>query len=114
MRFLESEDPNVVDIAHYCLGFINATENNYKAALNSYFKVQNKELVSLNNSIGLCYQELGDYEKAILFFKREIEVGGYVKSAVNNYAKILLREKNTQELERILSNTKYKKLIVNS
>lgn len=111
MSFLKSEDPNVLDIAHYCLGFIKATENNYKTALSFYFKVQNKYLVGLNNAIGHCYRELGDYEKAKFFFKREIEVDGYVKSALNNYAKILLREKNTQELERILSNTKYKNLI---
>jgi len=111
MSFLKSEDPNVVDIAHYCLGFIKATENNYKTALSFYFKVQNKDLVGLNNYIGHCYRELGDNEKAKFFLKREIETDGYVKSALNNYAKILLQEKKTEELEGILNNPKYKNLI---
>ncbi len=111
MSFLKSKDPDVLDIAHYCLGFIKATENDYKTALSFYYKVKNEDLVFLNYSIGRCHRELGNCEKAKLFFKREIEVDGYVSGALNNYAKILLQEKNTQELERILNDTKYKKLI---
>lgn len=109
--FTKSNDPNVVDTAYYCLGYLRSVKKDYEGALNFYQKVQNKRLKFLNNSTGYCLKESGDIEKAKVYFQREIEIKGNIEGALNNYAEILILEKDSNELSLLLKNSEYKHLI---
>ena len=53
-------------------------------------------------------KESGDIEKAKVYFQREIDIQGNIKGALNNYAEILLLEKDSNELNLLLKNSEYK------
>ena len=105
------DNPEVADIGHYCLGVIKYYENDYKGALEQYLKVRNQDMPFLNNSVGRCYLELDDPEKAKSFFRREIEIGVNIEGPVVNLSGIFLRRHDTEQLNALMSNPKYAKYI---
>jgi len=106
-----SSDPNVSDIGWYCLGYIRLQEKDYARAIKFFSKVKNRDMKFLNNSMGYCFMEMNEYEQAKEHFKREINIGGNTEGAINNYARVLLRENNSKELTKIIANPNYGKMI---
>jgi len=102
--YLQSPDSETVDLATYALGYIKMQEEDEAGALRLYLKVKNNKLTYLNNSIGYCYLALKDYEKAKYYLRREIKLKGYVEGALENYAKVLIQEKNILEINRLLAH----------
>ncbi|MDY2588346.1 CHAT domain-containing protein [Winogradskyella aquimaris] len=79
-------------LANYMLGRIEKENNNYEESIKAYEKVQNvfieKGFDNLDNyaivlgNIGLCYDRLGDYQKAIHYCDLALSVKG-----ISNYTK---------------------------
>jgi CHAT domain-containing protein/Flp pilus assembly protein TadD len=73
-------------LANYLLGRIEKENNNYEESIEAYKKVQkvfiDKEFTDLDNyaivlgNIGLCYDRLGDYKKALDYCSRALQVKG--------------------------------------
>ncbi len=100
--------PDISDIGYYGLGLIKYQENDFNGALKKYLEVRNQNLPFLSNSVGRCYLELGDAEKAKTFLNREIELGVNVNGAVYNLWQVFLREHNISQLRLLMENPSYR------
>jgi RsiW-degrading membrane proteinase PrsW (M82 family) len=101
------------DIGRYCLGHIKYYENDPNGAIYNYLKVGNPNMPFLNNSIGRCYLELGELEKAKPYFEREIELGkiepgANISGAVHNLWSLFLRQRDYKQLRLLVSRPEYK------
>ena len=59
------------DDAYYILGDMHFELRNYKQSLDIYSKIEPKN-INVENKIGIVYNELGDYNKALKLFNRMI------------------------------------------
>ena len=75
-------------LAAYSLGYIKALADDATSALSLFLEVKNTRLKYLKNSIGICYSDLKDYDKAKYYLRREIELDGHVDEALFHYAEI--------------------------
>lgn len=57
------------------------------------------EIEACNNSLGLSYYQIGDYEKALVFCSKEYSTEPYISSAETYYAMCLLNEGDEKALE---------------
>lgn len=77
---------------YWNLGIKYFKKTNYKKALNNFLKltnlyknISNKE-ANLYHAIGLCYDYLNEYRKALEFYKKTFEIDSNCSYAYNNYA----------------------------
>ncbi len=106
-----SEDHQLKDIGIYGSGLIFNYLDNYKAALFAFLEIKNKSQKYLNNSIGMAYLYLDDEEKAVQFFKKEIQYDGNLDGAYHNLSSLLLRTGQYDKLEQLLNDENAKKHI---
>ena len=100
--YTQSDDPAIVDIGWYGLGFWASLLNDWPEALAAFERVQNRDLAYLNNSFGYIYFELRDFQRAEAAFYREIEVGGNIEGAYSNLARLYFIADDFEALEGLL------------
>jgi len=114
VNYSKSIDPNMSDIGFFGLGQIYSNISEYEKALDNFEKVKNKNLRYLNHEIGIVHNKLKQYKQAKQYFTQEIDNGGYIRGSLYYLAKILLRQKNYQELTRLYEDPKTKDDFPNS
>jgi RsiW-degrading membrane proteinase PrsW (M82 family) len=101
-RLSESQDPNEHDIGCLGLGIYHLLKDrDYDSALRWFERVRNSELARLDYLKGQAQQGLKQYEDAEESFRAEIESAGYVEGAVRSLARLLYRQKNFSQLDRL-------------
>ncbi len=76
-------------------GDIYRTQSNYHLALKEYFKAAKilegknfgSDLAGLNNSIGALYQQIGDFDNAVVYFNKAYD---YYVTSKDAYAQVIL------------------------
>jgi RsiW-degrading membrane proteinase PrsW (M82 family) len=106
-----SADATQKDIGFYGTGLIYLnTEENEKALL-CLFKVENKDLKYLNNSIGYAYLQDLKLDSAEYFFKREIQNKGNLEGAYSNIINLYLKTNQLDKFGSLLNNSSKKYFI---
>ena len=95
--------PGHKDVVLYCIGFYYVKIHDLESALSFYLKIDDKSIPYVNNSIGYIYLKMGQSEIAKDYFYREIKTGGNMSGAYSNLSKILLSEKQYDELGNLIS-----------
>ena len=106
--YAEDPDPRTSDIGHYGLGIYYILREEYIAALRQYNTVQNRDMPYLNNSIGIAFLAINKVDIAKHFFKREIELNGFVKGACINLCYLYQREGNLAGIYKLAKDPRTK------
>ncbi|GEM_PF-2264913 len=101
-----------VDISNLMVGVLN----NYSSRpLDDVFlnRVNNDSLKYLNYMFGLFYIKSNDLDKAITFLKKEIEVNGYRKGAVNELYNLYLYTDESDKVRNLVYDEKTRPFVPN-
>ncbi len=100
----QSQKKETADIGNYGMGLINVSLKNYKPALEFYFKVENKNLKYLNNSIGFIYRNSDSIDLSERYFRKEIQNHGNLSGAYSNLIEILYSKEDYNQLYNLLKD----------
>jgi RsiW-degrading membrane proteinase PrsW (M82 family) len=104
----QSADLQLSDIGYYGNGLIAVFFEKYDTAVIEFFKVKEKRLKYLNNSIGNAYSRLDSLNQAEYYFRKEIENRGNLDGAYSNLALLLFNKGETKELRLIMEDKESK------
>lgn len=90
------------DIGFYSLGLISSMKSNYNDALIKLTQVSDKNLKYLNNSFGRIYDEMGAFNDAVEFYKKEIANKGNLEGAYSNLISLYYSQQRYGDLYGLL------------
>lgn len=103
--------PDSADLGNYGLGMLRAFRKQYPQALEYYAKIRNPSAKYSNNSIGKAYLELGEYDKAVPYFRKEIDANGNVAGAVSNLGELYIRRHDAGGLKSLVEDEHTRKFV---
>lgn len=99
------------DIGHLGLSTVNYFLNDYQVALYHLLKIRNDTLPNLNLVSGKVMEGLGEYEKAIEYYTREINYKGNVEDGYISLSSLLSDQNRKEELQQLLVEKEARKYV---
>lgn len=103
--YLMKGDQVSTDVGYYGLGLVALYLEDYKKSMDFLERVSNKNQKYWNNTVGniWLYSKVANDSLASVYFKREIQEGGYVEGAIQNLALLHSKQKAWKELGNLIN-----------
>ncbi|NOQ28223.1 MAG: PrsW family intramembrane metalloprotease [Bacteroidales bacterium] len=108
-NYIDSPESQINDIGFYSLGLISSMKKDYNNALIHFTQVSNEKLKYLNNSLGIDYQEIGDFSNAEKHYYKAIEANGNMEGAYSNLINLYTSQQRYNDLNTLLKDRNARK-----
>jgi protease PrsW len=107
----KESDVEKSDMGRYGLGIYYTLRGDYIQSLRNFSTIHDRNMPYMNNSTGIAFLGINKPDIAETFFRREIELGGFVEGACVNLCYLYERQGNLEKIYEMSQDDKTGKFV---